>query len=72
MENKQLFIGIDVSKGYSDFVILTSQKARHEKGFQLDDTLVGHEVLHQKITSLAEEGYQVICGVENTGGYERN
>ena len=38
MKTKQLFIGIDVSKGYSDFNILTGEKEVFGKAFQLDDT----------------------------------
>ena len=72
MESNRLFMGIDVSKGYADFVILTSKRALFEKGFQLDDNLEGHKILEEIIDELTAQGYSVICGVENTGGYERN
>ena len=32
------YLGIDVSKGYADFVILDSLKHPVEESFQLDDT----------------------------------
>jgi transposase len=72
MEAKKLFIGIDVSKGYSDFIILTWERRVFEQNFQLDDTKEGHQILQAKLTSLISKGYRLICGVENTGGYERN
>lgn len=72
MKTKQLFIGIDVSKGYSDFVVLTSEKQIMEKNFQLDDNLEGHKILKNKLEDFVSKGYSIVCGVENTGGYERN
>lgn len=42
------------------------------ENFQLDDTKQGYEILKEKISSLLEQKYQLIFGVENTGGYERN
>lgn len=72
MKTKQLFIGIDVSKGYSDFNILTGEKEVFGKAFQLDDTQNGHQILKEKLEELTSKGYQIVCGVENTGGYEHN
>ena len=72
MNIEQLFIGIDVSKGYSDFIILKSNQMKIEHGFQLDDNADGHHILKNKLKDLTTKGYSVICGVENTGGYERN
>ena len=43
---EQYFLGGDVSKGYSDFVILDSRKQRVEENFQLDDTIAGHSFLY--------------------------
>jgi len=39
------FLGIDVSKGYSDFALLGKDKQVLEEGFQLDDTRAGHDSL---------------------------
>ena len=40
MEN--YYMGIDVSKGYADFVILDAKKDVVEPNFQLDDTFGSH------------------------------
>ncbi len=39
-------MGIDVSKGYADFVIINQQKQPVVKGFQLDDTFKISAVLN--------------------------
>lgn len=68
---KQLYVGIDVSKGYADFVIFNHDKAQTEPVFQLDDNQQGHRQLESILTRYLEEGYQTIyCGAESTGGYE--
>ena len=36
------YMGIDVSKGYADFVILDAKKDVVEPNFQLDDTFGSH------------------------------
>ena len=36
------YLGIDVSKGYADFMILDRTKQPVEDSFQLDDTFSGH------------------------------
>lgn len=71
---EQYFLGGDVSKGYSDFVILNSQKQRVEKNFQLDDTIAGHSLLYNRLLSFFEEhpGAELCAAVESTGGYENN
>jgi len=43
------YLGIDVSKGYADFVILSTKKQRIEDNFQLDDTFDGHYRLYEKL-----------------------
>jgi len=72
MKPEQIFVGIDVSKGYADIILLTSEKELFERSFQLDDTKEGHKILKSKLEDLATRANKVICGVENTGGYERN
>jgi transposase len=68
------FLGIDVSKGYSDFVLLDDEGRRLEDTFQLDDTRLGHERLREWL--LAVTGRygldQLDCAVESTGGFEDN
>ena len=43
------YMGIDVSKGCADFVILDSSKQRAEDNFQLDDTFAGHCLLYERL-----------------------
>lgn len=71
---EQYYLGGDVSKGYSDFVILNSQKQRVEENFQLDDTIAGHSLLYNRLLSFFEEhpGAELCAAVESTGGYENN
>jgi transposase len=71
---EQYYLGIDVSKGYADFVILNSAKEVAEPNFQLDDTFEGHcrlyTILH---IFFANHPKCVMCAaVESTGGYENN
>jgi len=72
MELNRIYLGIDASKGYADFIFYTSKKVKLEKGFQLDDNIEGHQILKSKLREFIDQGYQIICGIENTGGYERN
>ena len=71
---EQYFLGGDVSKGYSDFVILDSRKQRVEENFQLDDTIAGHSFLYDKLLTFFEEhpNAELCAAVESTGGYENN
>lgn len=70
---KKGYLGIDVSKGYADFVLFDEQCKILEDFFQLSDTVAGRKDLKQLITSWQEQGLeQLYCGVESTGGYENN
>jgi len=74
MKQQEAFLGIDVSKGYADFMFLDGQKQPIEKPFQLDDTWEGH---HQLETLLHQVQQQhdigmFYCGLESTGGFENN
>ena len=72
MENTA-YLGIDVSKGYADFILLDNRKNILEKLFQLPDTLEGRKALHSIIEDWFNKGLKVLfCGVESTGGYENN
>ena len=68
------YMGIDVSKGYADFVIIDELKQPVVKNFQLDDTSDGHKRLHGIVSGfLAEHPDASLCAaVESTGGYENN
>jgi transposase len=68
------YMGIDVSKGYADFVILDAKKNVVEPNFQLDDTFSSHcrlfEILKRFFVSHSES--VLFAAVESTGGYENN
>jgi transposase len=68
------FLGIDVSKGYADFVILDGKKQCVENHFQLDDTFNGHCKLYERLRLFCEThtGCTIYAAVESTGGYENN
>lgn len=69
----QGFLGIDVSKGYADFLLLDNHKNVLEKSFQLDDHSAGRQQLKKLIEQWFSNGMEVLfCGVESTGGYENN
>ena len=70
----KLFLGGDVSKGYTDFIILDSRKTIIEDVFQLDDTFEGHSKLYEIISTLLKNDPDAIlyAGLESTGGLENN
>ena len=71
---KPFYLGIDVSKGYADFMIINSKKQPTVQGFQLDDTFDGHRSFYNILGRfLAEHPDSILfAGVESTGGYENN
>ena len=71
---EKFYLGIDVSKGYADFIILNGKKKPVVDNFQLDDTFNGHSRLYTKLRefSNAHPGSRLYAGVESTGGYENN
>ena len=71
--NRQGFLGIDVSKGYADFVLMDNGKSVIEKSFRLNDTRKDYKQLGELIDKWLASGLETIfCGVESTGGYENN
>lgn len=68
------YLGIDVSKGYSDFIILDKDKKIVEDGFQLDDTFEGHHQLYNFLSEFFTKypEAKLYAAVESTGGYENN
>ena len=67
------FLGIDVSKGYADFLLLDESKQVMEASFQLEDNYAGRQRLKILIQEWFSKGIeQLYCGVESTGGYENN
>lgn len=72
METKA-FLGIDVSKGYADFLLLGVDKKPLDDSFQLYDTSRDREQLKRIIIKWFAAGISCLyCGVESTGGYENN
>ncbi len=68
------YLGIDVSKGYADFALLSELLVQQEETFQLDDTKSGHEQLGIWLNALFKQHPRLTidCGLESTGGYENN
>jgi len=71
---ESFYLGIDVSKGYADFIILDRKKQPIVDNFQLDDTFEGHCHLYDRLKKFLEDHpeYTIYAGVESTGGYENN
>jgi len=68
------FLGIDASKGYSDFVMLNAKKQPVIENFQLDDTFDGHARLYELLARFNQDHPEaaIYAAVESTGGYENN
>ncbi len=67
------YLGMDVSKGSCDFLLLDSGKEPLEEGFALDDCKQGRKTLSALIDRWFSGGLtHLYCGVESTGGYENN
>lgn len=71
---QNFYLGIDVSKGYADFIILDENKKSVEDNFQLDDTFEGHNQLYKVISGFLAKhpDSKIFAAVESTGGYENN
>lgn len=71
---KDLILGADISKGYSDFVLIDAYKNRLEPHFRLDDTADGHRQLSDllKLWQKQYKAERILLVVESTGGYEDN
>ena len=71
---KSFYLGIDISKGYADFVITNVNKELMVKNFQLDDTFDGHCQLYEILNRFhaGQPRAVLFAAVESTGGYENN
>ena len=71
---QNFYLGIDVSKGYADFIILDENKKSVEDNFQLDDTFEGHHQFYRVISGFLAKhpDSKIFAAVESTGGYENN
>ena len=70
----KLYLGGDVSKGYTDWVILSENKQVVLDNFQLDDTYAGHCKLYSVLEAYFDKhpGLEMYAALESTGGYENN
>jgi transposase len=71
---ESFYLGIDVSKGYSDFVIINEKKQPVVESFQLDDTFESHNRLYGILQEFLDQRPKATlhAAVESTGGYENN
>lgn len=69
-----LYLGVDVSKGYADVAVLDETGKPHGPMQQYLDIPSGHEGLSRQVDSLLQTAgvTQVLAAVESTGGYENN
>jgi len=72
--NSNLYLGIDVSKGYADFALLDCKKKVVGKPFQLYDVSKGHQALDEYLGTLVEQHHPelIYAAVESTGTYENH
>jgi transposase len=70
----KLYLGGDVSKGYTDWTILSEKKQAVLEDFQLDDTYAGHCKLYAMLKTYFDKypGMEMYAALESTGGYENN
>lgn len=68
------YLGVDVSKGYADLILLDQSKQIIENVFQLDDTFEGHCTLADFLHNFLNQHEEacIYAGLESTGGYENN
>ena len=71
---KSFYLGIDVSKGYADFVIINQKKQPVVENFQLDDTFESHSRLYAILQEFLDQhpDATLYAAMESTGGYENN
>jgi transposase len=68
------YFGIDVSKGYADFILLDSNRKVIGKPFQLFDVSEGYEALAQYVQKVVNEYHpqHIYAAVESTGSLENH
>ncbi len=71
---KPFYLGLDVSKGYADFMIVNAKKQPVIQGFQLDDIFDGHQCLYNLLSRFLADHPEstLLAAMESTGGYENN
>lgn len=72
--NNSLYMGIDVSKGYADFSILSADRKQVGKTLSFPDYHEGHRELEQYLKEVVQmlNPITIFAGVESTGGYENH
>ncbi len=72
MITRNIFIGIDVSKGHADFTFIDVDGKEVTESTKLFDNLKGHKEIIEKITSLQKSvcNTTIFVAMEITGGYE--
>lgn len=70
---KTLYLGMDVSKGYADLVILNDAHSVLEQG-RFDDTSLGHASVSALVGACLRRtnAEKMLVGVESSGGLEQN
>jgi transposase len=71
---KTAYLGVDVSKGYADFVLIDQHLNILSNPLQFDDTYTGHQKCEQWLSSCIKTHKltQIRAAVESTGGLENN
>ena len=69
---KTAYLGIDVSKGYADLILIDKEKVILEPVFRLDDTSNRLQILESIAKKCTSLGYKMVCAAESTGGYENH
>lgn len=71
---KNAYLGIDASKGYSDFILLNTSFEALSKPIQFDDTRKGHQGVTNWLDRCISKHKltQIHAAVESTGGFENN
>lgn len=71
---RKAYLGIDISKGYADFMLLDEKKQKLRTEFRLADTRRGHDRLAKILQKVMSDHHVswILCGMESTGGYENN
>ena len=67
----EIYIGIDVSKGYADIVCLCDDEIKNGIDGTYNDTPTGWEIFTRKVKEVLEKRKEVrvVMGVESTGSY---
>ena len=70
---KEVYFGLDVSKGYCDVAILYAGESQPRKTMRIDDHPVGWASIKKEMEEIVKKEPEIIIklGLEHTGGYQR-